>query len=186
MSCLTAQRRIDRRGLDGASRDHPMNDVGPRLTFRVSQIDHVELYVPDRYAAAAWYEKVLGLTVQRDYEEWAKDPGGPLMISSDDGNTKLALFAGEPQGSRKPAGFSLVAFRVDSAAFVEFLKRMPDVSVVNRRGIRVTRHDVVDHEKAYSIYFCDPYGHSLEITTYDYDAVKRLLDEAQIVDEAAS
>jgi hypothetical protein len=29
----------------------------------------------------------------------------------------------------------------------------------------------VDHQKAFSIYFSDPYGHPLEITTYDYDEV---------------
>ena len=163
-----------------------MTKVDESHTFRVSQIDHVELYVPDRYEAAAWYEQVLGLTVLPDFEVWATDPGGPLMISSDDGNTKLALFEGEPQRSRKPAGFSLVAFRVEGTVFVQFLKRLSEVTVLNRRGTAVTGRNVVDHEKAYSIYFCDPYGHSLEVTTYDYDAVKRLLDEAQIVAEAAS
>ena len=163
-----------------------MTKVDEGHTFRVSQIDHVELYVPDRYAAAAWYERVLGLTVLRDFEVWAKDPGGPLMISSDDGNTKLALFEGEPQGSRKPAGFSLVAFRVDGTVFVEFLKRLAEVTVVNRRGTRVMGQHVVDHEKAYSIYFCDPHGHSLEVTTYDYDAVTQLLDDVQFADEPTS
>lgn len=29
--------------------------------FKVLQIDHVELFVPDRYEAARWYERVLGL-----------------------------------------------------------------------------------------------------------------------------
>ena len=73
-----------------------MTEILPSRTFRVSQIDHVEMFVPDRYAAAAWYQQVLGLNVLRDYEDWAKDPHGPLMISSDDGNTKLALFEGVP------------------------------------------------------------------------------------------
>jgi hypothetical protein len=31
---------------------------------------------------------------------------------------------------------------------------------------------VVDHETAYSIYFSDPYGHHLEITTYDHEAAR--------------
>ena len=26
-------------------------------SFKVEQIDHVELFVPDRYAAARWYEE---------------------------------------------------------------------------------------------------------------------------------
>jgi hypothetical protein len=31
---------------------------------------------------------------------------------------------------------------------------------------------VVDHDLAFSIYFCDPYGHRLEITTYEHEAVR--------------
>ena len=116
----------------------------------------------------------------------AKDRYGPLMISSDDGNTKLALFEGEPQGSRDTAGFLRVAFRVDGAAFVEFLRGLSDVSLVDRQGKRVTGQAVVDHERAYSIYFCDPSGHPLEITTYDHDAVTRLLGDAQLVDNPTS
>ena len=57
------------------------------------QIDHVELFVPDRYEAARWYERVLGLRVVPEFEPWATG-GGPLMISTDEGNTKLALFEG--------------------------------------------------------------------------------------------
>ena len=53
-------------------------------SFRVSQIDHVEMFVPDRYLAAAWYQDVLGLTVLREDGDWANDRHGPLMISSDD------------------------------------------------------------------------------------------------------
>ena len=163
-----------------------MSEKRPSGTFRVSQIDHVEMFVPDRYLAAAWYQDVLGLTVLREYEDWANDRHGPLMISSDDGNTKLALFEGEPQGSRDTAGFALVAFRVDGTMFIEFLKGLSDVSLLDRRGKRVTRQAVADHDRAYSIYFCDPYGHPLEITTYDHDAVTRLREDAQLVDAPPS
>ena len=33
--------------------------------FRVLQIDHVELFVPDRHEAAGWYQRILGLDVCR-------------------------------------------------------------------------------------------------------------------------
>ena len=69
---------------------------------------------------------------------------------------------------------------------MQFLKRLSGVTVLNRRGTAVTGRNVVDHEKAYSIYFCDPYGHSLEVTTYDYDAVTQLLDEVRVADEPTS
>jgi hypothetical protein len=52
------------------------------------------LFVPDRYAAARWYEQSLGLRILPQHEHWA-GPGGPLMISSDGGRTMLALFEGE-------------------------------------------------------------------------------------------
>ena len=139
------------------------------------QIDHVELFVPDRHEAAAWYQRVLGLEIVLEYLEWASDPRGPLMISSDGGRTKLALFAGEPQGVRATAGFHLVAFRTTAEGFVEFLKRLDDVHVRDHRDRTVTIDSVVDHEKAYSIYFSDPYGHRLEVTTYDHAALRTAL-----------
>src|SRR6266436_3877906 len=89
--------------------------------FRVQQIDHVEMFVPDRYEAARWYERVLGLQIIREYEFWAEE-GGPLMIAA--GTTKLALFEGEPRGARPTAGFHRVAFSVDGASFVEFCRQL--------------------------------------------------------------
>lgn len=127
--------------------------------FKVLQIDHVELFVPDRYDAAKWYERVLGLQIVPECEAWAVG-GGPLMISSDGGSTKLALFEGQPAASGPTAAFRRVAFRVTAAGFAEFLTRNPDL---------VTTDAVVDHQQAFSIYFTDPHGHQLEVTTYEYD-----------------
>ena len=145
-------------------------------TFRVAQIDHVEMFVPDRHEAADWYGRVLGPEIVRGFEHWAEDPQGPLMISSDDASTKLALFEGEPQGSRQTSGFHLVAFRVDAAGFVRFLERLADLNLLDHRGRVVTPRLVVDHDRAFSIYFCDPYGHRLEVTTYDHDETRRALE----------
>lgn len=152
-----------------------MNDSQTSNGFRVNQIDHVELFVPDRHQAAEWYERVLGLKVVSKYEHWADDPRGPLMISSDAGNTKLALFEGTPQGPRETAGFHLVAFRVGAAEFRSFLDRLPRLDLTNHRGQSVTADSVVDHAAAYSIYFCDPFGHRLELTTYQYEQAKGIL-----------
>lgn len=144
----------------------------PADGFRVDQIDHVELFVPDRREAAAWYERILGLAVLPQYEHWAENPGGPLMISSDGGSTKLALFQGTSQGQRETAGFHRVAFRVDAENFVRFLARLPQLGLIDDRGRRVTANLVTDHGRAFSLYFCDPSGHRLELTTYDYDDAK--------------
>ena len=144
--------------------------------FQVLQIDHVELYVPDRYEAARWYERVLGLHIVPEFEAWVAG-GGPLMISSDGGSTKLALFEGQPTPSPQTAAFRRVAFRVTVDGFREFLSRLPELALTNDRDREVTARSVVDHQKAYSIYFSDPYGHLLEVTTYDYEKTSALLDK---------
>jgi catechol 2,3-dioxygenase-like lactoylglutathione lyase family enzyme len=142
--------------------------------FKVLQIDHVELFVPDRYEAARWYERVLGLRIVPECEPWAVE-GGPLMISSDEGSTKLALFEGKPDACSHAAAFRRVAFRVNGAGFAEFLQRLPDLQLVDWRGHTVLHTSVVDHQQAYSIYFNDPWTHQLEVTTYEYDAASALL-----------
>lgn len=142
--------------------------------FKVLQIDHVELFVPERYEAARWYEHVLGLQIVPECEPWAVE-GGPLMISSDEGSTKLALFEGQPAPSSHTSAFRRVAFRVTGNGFAEFLGRLPELSLTDSRRQPVSADSVVDHRQAYSIYFDDPYGHQLEVTTYDYDQVSALL-----------
>ena len=146
--------------------------------FRVDGIDHVELFVPDRYVAAKWYEQVFGIKIVSDYEDWAVE-GGPLMVSSDGGRTKLALFEGEPPGFRRLTGFKRVAFRVDGAGFIEFLSRLGSRLVFTDDGQAVDRLQHIDHDKAYSVYFSDPYGNRYEVTTYDYEYVTNKLSEKQ-------
>lgn len=137
--------------------------------FRVQHIDHVEMFVPDQYAAAEWYRANLGLEIVRDFEHWAAT--GPLMISSDEGRSMLALFRGEPRGDRPTAGFHRVAFRVDGPGFLDFLSRLSEIEIPDRNGQRLTADQVVDHDQSWSIYFSDPYGHLLEVTTYEYNFI---------------
>ena len=148
--------------------------------FPILHIDHVELFVPDRYEAAGWYRRVLGLEILSAYEHWAAGSGGPLMISSDDGSTKLALFEGPPQESKPTAGFHRVAFRADAEAFIEFLRRLGELDLKDQQGRPITFDSVADHKKAYSVYFSDPYGHRLEVTTYDYESTRAALADRQV------
>ena len=109
-----------------------------------------------------------GSQIVPECEPWAVE-GGPLMISSDGGSTKLALFTGQPVPGGSKAAFHRVAFRVTGGGFVEFLRRLPELRLTNSTGQPVATDSVVDHQQAYSIYFDDPWGHLLEVTTYDYD-----------------
>jgi len=145
-----------------------------RPEFSVDQIDHVELFVPDRRDAADWYRRILGLTILDEYEHWADNPNGPLMISSDGGSTKLALFEGKPQGDRETAGWHLVAFRVSGVNFEQFLGRLDELTLTDHHGETVSRGSVKDHGLAQSIYFNDPYGHRLELTTYIENGIEVL------------
>ncbi|MCA9730586.1 VOC family protein [candidate division KSB1 bacterium] len=153
----------------------------PDKKFRVGSIDHVELFVPDQYEAAHWYEDVLGLEIIPEYEFWAKD-GGPLMLSSDQGRTKVALFQGEPRGMRKTAGHHRVAFAVSGQAFINFIKRLDSITVYDDNGNQVESWDVADHKKSFSIYFCDPFGNRYEITSYDYDLISNNLENLPLTE----
>lgn len=141
-------------------------------TFRVEQIDHVELYVPERYEAARWYADVFGLRILPEFEQWATPGGGPLMVSSDGGSTKLALFIGDPQAAR----CKRVAFRVSGAGYVMFLERLATLPLTHDSGARLTPAHNVDHDQSWSIYFVDPWGNRFEITTYDYAEVAKWLN----------
>lgn len=137
--------------------------------FRVQGIDHVEMDVPDRDVAADWYHQHLGLTRGGSWDE-----PGPLMIESPDGS-KLALFRGTPRGERSTVGFHRVAFRVDAEGFVAFRERTREHPVCDGAGAPRSELEVVDHDAALSMYFHDPWGYPLEVTTYDVvDARARL------------
>ena len=142
--------------------------------FKVLQIDHVELFVPDRYEAARWYERVLGLQIVPECEGWARD-GGPLMISSDAGRTKLALFEGQPAGADETSAFRRVAFSVSGDQYLEFLRRVPGLQLKDSRDRMVTGTSSVDHDISFSIYFNDPFQHQLEVTSYDHELIRAAL-----------
>lgn len=140
--------------------------------FRVQQIDHVELIVPDQYAAAEWYKTVFGLEIIPEFEFWATD--GPLMLTTADAGTKLAVFKGDPP--QQVTGFVTLAFRVDAEGFMQFRDRVEELNLANHKGIQLTRENAaIDHGLAWSIYLLDPWNYPFEITTYDYDAVKSQL-----------
>ncbi len=138
--------------------------------YKVDQIDHVHVFVADQHEAARWYQQIFGMEILPEYEDWAT-PDGPLMISSDGGDTKLALFKHRAAPAGEVRERKTVAFRLSGAGFLAFLQHLEKHEVQDETGQRVTAQDVVDHEKAFSIYFNDPYGNSYEVTTYDYQFV---------------
>lgn len=120
-------------------------------------IDHIALGVRDVGRSAAWYQEVLGM--ERRYEEAWGD--FPAVVGV--GTTSLALFpivgdAAKPPPGRDTVAMRHVAFRTSRTGFRRACEEL------ERRGIA---YESQHHEIAESIYFPDPDGHQLEITTYE-------------------
>lgn len=134
----------------------------------VEGIDHVHMEVTDRDAAARWYARVLGLERDARFAPWAEDPMGPLILSAPGGGPALSLFA---RAARPPSRDATVAFRMAGGAFGAFLDRLPALGLSDRGGGPLARGDVVDHGLSWSLYFVDPDGNRIELTTYDREEV---------------
>jgi len=120
-------------------------------------IDHVAVGVRDVERSARWYIEVLGF--ERLHEGMWN--GIPTFIGK--GNTGIALFPASSdarQISSTPREIRMLhlAFRADRQNFLAAQREL------EKRGIKF---EFQDHEISHSIYFRDPDGHQLEITTYD-------------------
>lgn len=120
-------------------------------------IDHVAMSVRDVERAAQWYTDVLGF--KRLHEGMWN--GVPVFIGK--GTTALALFpiradAEGPERESKGVRMLHLALRADRRNFVAAQDEL------KQRGIKF---EFQDHDISHSIYFRDPDGHRLEITTYE-------------------
>ena len=122
-------------------------------------IDHVALGVRDMERSAKWYIEVLGF--ERLYEDvWNRVP---IFIGKK--NTGIALFPADsdarlPSSRHRDIRMLHLAFRANRENFVAAQREL------EKHGIKF---EFQDHEISHSIYFSDPDGHILEITTYELD-----------------
>jgi catechol 2,3-dioxygenase-like lactoylglutathione lyase family enzyme len=125
--------------------------------MQLEGIDHVAVGVRDVERSAKWYIEVLGF--ERLYEDaWG---GVPTFVGK--GNTGIALFPASPDAkSTTPTHREIrmlhLAFRANRENFLAAQRELEE------RGIKF---EFQDHEISQSIYFRDPDGHQLEITTYE-------------------
>ena len=120
-------------------------------------IDHIALFVRDVERSAKWYMDVLGFE-PRFEGMWN---GIPMFIGK--GTTAIALFptrGGDSTAApdRRPIRMLHFAMRADRNNFLTAQHEL------KQRGIDF---EFQDHEISHSIYFSDPDGHELEITTYE-------------------
>lgn len=140
--------------------------------MQVQRIDHVHIEVSDRETAADWYKKVLGLERHKQLQSWAEDPMGPLILQGGDGHPTLSLFA---RDCKEPTRDSTIAFRVDGKGFLEFCESLDALKLKATSGGVLTRTNVVDHEVSWSVYFLDLDQNRIEVTTYDYNQVRKVI-----------
>ena len=124
-------------------------------------IDHVAMSVRDVERAAQWYIDVLGFE-RRFSEMW---DGIPVFVGK--GTTAIALFPvrsneRSTSATRGEVRMLHLAFRANRKNFLAAQDEL------KQRGVRF---EFQDHEISHSIYFSDPDGHKLEITTYDLNEI---------------
>jgi catechol 2,3-dioxygenase-like lactoylglutathione lyase family enzyme len=126
--------------------------------FELERIDHVAITISDIENSIKWYKEVLGL---EQYYDGAWD-GVPIMMGK--GGTCVALFKVReknpiPSPGWKALAMQHLAFRADRKNFEKAQESLKENGIEFR---------FVDHEISHSIYFKDPDGHELEITTYEF------------------
>lgn len=123
--------------------------------MQLAGIDHVALTCRSVEATMKWYVDVLGF----EHVFPGAWDGVPVFLKL--GTTHLALFPmnGDPQTASQSPGFDHLAF--NAATRADFMLARDSLTSLGMAS------DFVDHELSHSIYFTDPDGRKLEITTYD-------------------
>ncbi|MEO5717364.1 MAG: VOC family protein [Chthoniobacterales bacterium] len=121
-------------------------------------LDHIAISVSDMERSVQWYVEVLGLERQHT-DVW---DGAPQFVGK--GATGIAIFpireSSDGGGTPPPVRVRHFALRADRANFLQAQRELKE------RGIHF---EFEDHEIAHSIYFHDPDGFDLEITTYELE-----------------
>lgn len=122
--------------------------------MRLEQIDHIALRCTSPEATKEWYVKTLGF----EHVFPGQGSGSPILLRL--GSTHLTLF---PRKDNEQVLADNRAWHLGLRAttYADFQSAQAEL-----RTLGVT-FEFRDHEIAHSIYFTDPDGFLLEITTYD-------------------
>ncbi len=123
--------------------------------FQIEAFDHVALIVQDMERAMQWYQEVLGM--QRRYQDVWTGKRDPVVMAT--GDVQVALFLPASGESIRPHNLNEhFAVRVDRTNFEQARRELEE------RGITFKESD---HKICVSLYFFDPDGNQIEVTTFD-------------------
>lgn len=122
--------------------------------MRLQQIDHVALRCASPEATKAWYVGNLG------FEHVYADQGSEIPIFLRLGTTFITLFPKRAEAEASTDA-GIWHFALLAATYADFQSAQTELRERN------VAFEFRDHEMAHSIYFSDPDGILLEITTYD-------------------
>ena len=128
--------------------------------FEIRQIDHVAFTVRDLEKSIAWYHDVLGLE-RRHEDVWGSVPA--MMCAGDTGVALFQAATSNPDAAPEHANTTVMrhlAFQVDRDNFVRAQTELARLGVP---------FNFEDHQISHSIYFNDPDGYEIELTTYELD-----------------
>ena len=126
--------------------------------IKISGLDHVALSVADLEHSRKFYEDVLGFKISpRENQK----PGSEYFL--DCGPSLIGLIQGDPKGDKHELqdgglGGNHFSFRIRTGDF--------DAAVETLKKHNVTITFQKKREKSWSVYFLDPDGNKLEITSW--------------------
>jgi catechol 2,3-dioxygenase-like lactoylglutathione lyase family enzyme len=128
--------------------------AGPVAKYGNQGLDHVAIAVADVERSQRFYADILGL--ERAHEAWDV----PVVMAAN--GTGVAIFdkrlhSGEGEG-QPDVRILHIAFRLDRDGFERAREELAAQGLAPRFS---------DHGISHSIYFTDPDGHQLELTTYE-------------------
>ena len=125
------------------------------MTYRPKHLGHVNLYVRNAERSRQWYEDVLGL------HTYHFRPGRAAFMSADkDKSHEVALMeVGDdaPLQAKRQVGLNHLALQMES------LDDLKDSYRLKEKGVKFDH--ISDHGLSLGIYFRDPDGNGLEVST---------------------
>ena len=122
--------------------------------FQIEALDHVAVHVRDLQQSVEWYQSVLGMEQRHQYQD-TTGYGNPIEMRG--GGAGIALFPATPQ-TPALAFHGHIAMRLTRSNFEQAQAHLRQLDV-DFKFVHYTRAD--------AIYFHDPNGYEIELSTYE-------------------